>query len=232
MVRRGVTRELPPGFAVDTHFNPRYDPWDQRVCLVPDGDLFKALGDGTASVVTDEIETFTEAGLKLRSGTELEADIVVAATGLDLQVIGGMQLAVDGREVVIPETMAYKGMMLSGVPNFAFTVGYTNASWTLKADLTPSSPAGFCATWTSTATGSACPRAPTRPSSGSPILDFTSGYVQRAIHRFPQQGDREPWRLKQNYAYDVRLLRRGPLEDGVLRFSSPVPAERAAAAAA
>jgi cation diffusion facilitator CzcD-associated flavoprotein CzcO len=231
MVRRGVMRQLPPGFAVDTHFNPRYDPWDQRVCLVPDGDLFRALGKGTASIVTDEVETFTETGLKLRSGTELEADIVVAATGLDLQVIGGLELAVDGRDVVLPETMAYKGMMLSGVPNFAFTVGYTNASWTLKADLTAEYVCRLLRHMDEHGHRQCMPGSPDPAVSPEPILDFTSGYVQRSVHKFPMQGDRQPWRLRQNYAYDLRRLRHGDIEDGVMRFSSPAPVQRPAVAA-
>ncbi|HEX8688790.1 MAG TPA: NAD(P)/FAD-dependent oxidoreductase, partial [Solirubrobacterales bacterium] len=136
MIRRGLERALPPGYDIDTHFTPTYDPWDQRMCLVPDGDLFAAIAAGRAEVVTDRIETFTETGLKLESGAELEADVIVTATGLNLLFLGGMQLSVDGEEVEVPQAMTYKGMMLSGVPNFAFTVGYTNASWTLKADLT------------------------------------------------------------------------------------------------
>ena len=136
LLRKALERQLPPGYDVDTHFKPRYNPWDQRLCLVPDGDLFKAIRSGRASVVTDRIETFTEQGLKLESGAELEADVIVTATGLNLLALGGMELAVDGREIELSETMSYKGMMLSGVPNFAFAIGYTNASWTLKCDLT------------------------------------------------------------------------------------------------
>ena len=135
VVRKANVAQLPPGYAVDTHFNPKYDPWDQRMCLVPDGDLFAAIKDGSASVVTDHIRTFTETGLELASGQHLEADIVVTATGLNLQIFGGAELVVDGEAVKPHETMAYRAMMLSGVPNFAFTIGYTNASWTLKADL-------------------------------------------------------------------------------------------------
>ena len=135
LIRRGVQRHLPEGYDVDTHFKPRYDPWDQRICLVPDGDLFHALRKGKASIVTDRIETFTERGLRLESGAELEADVIVTATGLNVLMLGGMQIAVDGREVELPETVSYKGMMFGGVPNMAYALGYTNASWTLKCDL-------------------------------------------------------------------------------------------------
>ena len=136
LIRKGVERQLPPGYDIDTHFKPAYNPWDQRMCLVPDGDLFAAISDGSADVVTDRIETFTEDGLRLESGAELEADVVVTATGLNLLPLGGIDLAVDGERIEFPETMAYKGMMLSGVPNLAISLGYTNASWTLKCDLT------------------------------------------------------------------------------------------------
>ena len=135
LIRKGVERRLPRGYDVDTHFKPRYNPWDQRVCLVPDGDLFEAIRKGQASIVTDRIETFTEKGLKLASGAELEADVIVTATGLNLLLLGGMEIAVDGREIDLSETVGYKGMMFSGVPNLAYALGYTNASWTLKGDL-------------------------------------------------------------------------------------------------
>src|SRR5271166_266124 len=136
LLRKGLEKQLPPGYDIDTHFKPLYNPWDQRLCLVPDGDLFKAISDGSASIVTDRIDTFTEQGLKLESGVELQADLIVTATGLNLLALGGMEIAVDGREVELSETMSYKGMMLSGVPNMALVIGYTNASWTLKCDLT------------------------------------------------------------------------------------------------
>ena len=135
LIRKGVERRLPAGYDVDTHFQPSYNPWDQRICLVPDDDLFQAIGNGSASVVTDRIETFTETGLKLESGAELEADVIVTATGLNLLMLGGMNIAVDGRELDLSETVTYKGMMFCGVPNMAYALGYTNASWTLKCDL-------------------------------------------------------------------------------------------------
>ncbi|MBI5105881.1 MAG: NAD(P)/FAD-dependent oxidoreductase [Solirubrobacterales bacterium] len=224
VIRAGVARQLPEGYAVDTHFKPRYDPWDQRVCLVPDGDLFTAIRAGRASVVTDELETFTETGVRLRSGQELEADVVVAATGLNMLAFGGVQLAVDGRDVVLPETMAYKAMMLSDVPNFAYAIGYTNASWTLKVDLTCEYVCRVLEHMDRHGFRRCMPvnRDPSvRP---EPFLDFKAGYVLRSVDRFPRQGDRAPWQLPQNYALDVRTLRFGPVDDGVLEFSSPAPA--------
>jgi monooxygenase len=219
MVRRGLERALPPGYDIDTHFEPTYDPWDQRMCLVPDGDLFATISDGRATVVTDRIETFTENGLKLESGAELEADVIVTATGLNLLFLGGMQLAVDGEEVDVPRAMTYKGMMLSGVPNFAFTVGYTNASWTLKADLTSEYVCRLLAHMAARGYDQSVPVAD--PSvTEQPLLDFTSGYVLRSLDRFPKQGSEEPWRLRQNYFFDSRAIRRDPIDDGTMRFSS------------
>ncbi len=227
MIRRGVERALPPGYDIDTHFTPRYNPWDQRMCLVPDGDLFRAISSGDASVVTDRIESFTENGLKLESGAELEADIVVTATGLDLLLLGGTRLAVDGEQVDVPATMAYKGMMLSGVPNFAFTLGYTNASWTLKADLVAEYVCRLLAHMDAHGYGSCVPEAD--PSVAErPLLGLDSGYVLRALDRFPKQGAREPWRLRQNYLLDIRSIRRGPIDDGTMKFSRPAPRERPA----
>jgi monooxygenase len=227
MIRRGLERALPPGYDIDTHFTPTYDPWDQRMCLVPDGDLFEAISSGRAEVVTDRIETFTEAGLTLESGAELEADVVVTATGLNLLFLGGMQLSVDGEEVDVPSSMTYKGMMLSGVPNFAFTVGYTNASWTLKADLTSEYVCRLLAHMYARGHRQCVPQLD--PSVlEQPLLSFTSGYVLRSLDQFPKQGSVEPWRLRQNYVFDVRTIRRGPIDDGTMRFSSPQPEKRAA----
>jgi monooxygenase len=220
MVRRGLERALPADFDIDTHFTPRYDPWDQRLCLVPDGDLFEALSDGSASIVTDRIETFTEEGIQLESGRELEADVIVTATGLNLLFLGGMELVVDGEVVDVSRKMAYRGMMLSGVPNFVFTSGYTNASWTLKADLVSEYACRLLAHMDAHGHRKCVPEV-----DGSveeqPLLDFTAGYVLRSIDRFPKQGSREPWRLRQNYVFDVRTVRRGPIDDGTMRFSSP-----------
>jgi monooxygenase len=218
-IRRGVERALPAGYDIDKHFTPRYNPWDQRMCLVPDGDLFEAISAGDASVVTDRIATFTERGIALESGEELEADVVVTATGLNLLFLGGMRLAVDGEPVDIPRKMTYKGMMLSGVPNMAFTVGYTNASWTLKADLTSEYVCRLLRHMDAHGYRRCVPEVD--PSVGEqPLLDFTSGYVLRSLDQFPKQGSREPWKLRQNYVFDIRTIRRGPVEDGAMRFES------------
>jgi cation diffusion facilitator CzcD-associated flavoprotein CzcO len=219
MVRRGVIKQLPEGYDVDTHFKPDYNPWDQRMCLVPDGDLFDAISDGTADVVTDRIKSFTERGLALESGAELEADVVVTATGLNLLAFGGVEFVVDGEPVALPDTIAYKGMMLEGVPNAAASIGYTNASWTLKCDLTCEyvcrllnhmDEHGYAY----------CTPVNGDPSVGrEPFIDFKSGYVLRAIEDFPKQGSRTPWRLHQNYVRDIVGLRFGSLADEAMEFT-------------
>ncbi|MGI9156673.1 MAG: flavin-containing monooxygenase [Marmoricola sp.] len=220
---RGVIRKanvalLPQGYDVDTHFKPRYGPWDQRLCLVPDGDLFRAIRRGSASVVTDRIDRFTPKGVLLESGAELQADIVVTATGLNLLAFGGARLSIDGEPVVLPETMAYKGMMLSGVPNFVFTVGYTNASWTLKADLVSEYLVRLLAHLDATGTKVFEPQRD--PSVASePFMDFAAGYVLRKVDEFPRQGDRAPWRLRQNYLRDVIGIRHGRVTDDAMTFS-------------
>jgi cation diffusion facilitator CzcD-associated flavoprotein CzcO len=222
MVRRGVEGALPAGYDIDKHFKPRYNPWDQRMCLVPDGDLFKAIRDGSASVVTETIDAFTEKGIRLDSGEELEADVVVTATGLNLLFLGGMELVVDGNAVDVPKTMTYKGMMLSGVPNCAFTVGYTNASWTLKADLTSEYVCRLLAHMDAHGYRKCVPEITDPSVTEAPLLDFTSGYVLRSLDQFPKQGSKEPWKLRQNYIFDLRSIRRGPIDDGAMRFSHSV----------
>jgi monooxygenase len=219
LVRKGLERQLPAGYDIDTHFNPSYDPWDQRLCLVPNGDLFEAISDGSASVVTDHIETFTEKGVELVSGAELEADLIVTATGLNLLALGGIQIAVDGREVTLSETMSYKGMMLSGVPNFAFAVGYTNASWTLKCDLTCEYVCRLLNHMDKLGHKRCVPCNRDPSVRELPFLDFSSGYVQRSIDKFPKQGSKAPWRLHQNYALDIFNLKFGSLEDSAMEFS-------------
>jgi monooxygenase len=219
LVRRAVQRRLPPGYDVDTHFNPRYNPWDQRMCLVPDGDLFEAISDGRASIVTDRIETFTERGLRLTSGEELEADLVVTATGLNLLALGGMEIAVDRRDVALPDTMGYKGMMLSGVPNLAIALGYTNASWTLKCDLTCEYVCRLLNHMDERGYVYCTPQNRDPSVKPEPFIDFNSGYILRSIDQFPKQGSKPPWRLYQNYARDIVALRRGSLEDGAMEFS-------------
>ncbi|HWY25009.1 MAG TPA: NAD(P)/FAD-dependent oxidoreductase [Nevskia sp.] len=229
LIRAGVQRQLPDGYPVDTHFKPRYKPWDQRVCLVPDGDLFRALRKRQASIVTDQIETFTEQGIKLKSGTELDADVIVTATGLELLALGGMQLSVDGAAVDLSKTLSYKGMMLSGVPNFAVALGYTNASWTLKCDLTCEYVCRLLNYMRSHGSTQCMPRNKDRSVAELPFIDFSSGYVQRAIDKFPKQGSKAPWRLYQNYALDLMTLKFGAVEDGAMEFSGSAPAMQAAA---
>ncbi len=218
---RGMTiKQLPAGYEVDTHFRPVYNPWDQRLCLVPDGDLFRAIRNQRASVVTGRIATFTEHGLRLESGEELEADIVVTPTGLQLLALGGIELTVDGRAICLPDTMAYKGMMLSGVPNFAFTIGYTNASWTLKADLVSEYVCRLLAYMDSHGCDVCVPVNEDPRVTEQPLLDFSAGYVLRAIGQFPRAGSRAPWRLGMSYLNDVLTLRHGKIDDGTMRFSA------------
>jgi len=185
---------------------------------VPDGDLFKAIKAGRASVVTDHIETFTETGLKLRSGAELEADLVVTATGLKLKFLGGVEAEIDGRPLELSKTMTYKGMMLSDVPNLAMATGYTNASWTLKCDLTSEYVCKVLDYMDAHRYTICCPRRTDPSVKELPLLDFSSGYVQRSIDRLPRQGSRVPWRLYQNYALDRMTLRHGRIDDGVLQL--------------
>jgi monooxygenase len=224
LIRSGVRRQLPAGYDVDTHFKPKYNPWDQRLCIVPRGDLFAAISKGKASVVTDHIDTFTERGIRLASGQELEADVVVTATGLNLLAFGGMQLAVDGRDVALPETMAYKGMMLSDVPNFAFAIGYTNASWTLKVDLTAEYVCRLINHMDKTRRPIALPRNDDPSVSPEPLLDFQAGYVLRSLDAFPKAGSQAPWKLHMNYARDLVALRYGSVEDVGMHFLPAAPA--------
>jgi cation diffusion facilitator CzcD-associated flavoprotein CzcO len=219
ILRKWVESELPEGFDIDTHFTPTYNPWDQRLCLVPDGDLFKAIRHGSASVVTDRIDTFTEKGIRLESGNELEADIIVTATGLNLLAFGGMDVAVDGEEINLPDTMGYKGMMLSGVPNFAFTIGYTNASWTLKADLVAEFVCRLLRHMDAHGYDAAVPINDDPAITAEPLLDFSAGYVLRSIDQFPKAGSRRPWRLGMSYAHDLVALRHGKVDDGAMRFA-------------
>ncbi|MCX5041954.1 NAD(P)/FAD-dependent oxidoreductase [Aldersonia sp. NBC_00410] len=210
-IRSLQQRWLPPGYDIDTHFKPRYNPWDQRLCLAPDGDIFRAVRNGTVSFETDTIDTFTESGVALSSGKELPADIVITATGLNLQVFGGITVAVDGHDVDLTETMAYRGMMLSGVPNFVFIVGYTNASWTLKADLVCEYTCRLLAHMDSH--GYTWAAAQRDPSVGEePFLDFSANYVLRSVDSFPKQGSRAPWRLRMNYLRDLPMLRHSRVE--------------------
>jgi cation diffusion facilitator CzcD-associated flavoprotein CzcO len=217
MVRTAVG----PSIDVATHFTPRYAPWDQRVCLVPDEDFFAAVRDGRASVVTDRIATFTETGIRLESGTELPADLIVTATGLNVQFAGGATLAVDGRPVETGELMNYRGAMFSDVPNFAVTFGYTNASWTLKADLTAEFVCRILNRMDALGARQCTPRRRDPDLREEPFVDFSSGYIQRAVARMPKQGTKHPWRLYQNYIRDIFTLRYGSIDDPCLEFSSP-----------
>jgi monooxygenase len=219
MLLKGVRKELGPEYDVDKHFTPTYNPWDQRLCLVPDADLFNVINSGKASVVTDRIETFTESGIKLHSGAELQADIIVTATGLALELLGGMQVSVDGRDVDFAKTFNYKGMMFSDVPNLASAFGYTNASWTLKADLTSAYVCRLLNYMDEHGVRQCTPRNRDASLGAEPFLDFTSGYVQRAIDQLPKQGTRTPWKLYQNYALDIMTLKFGKINDGVMEFS-------------
>jgi monooxygenase len=226
LLRRGTIKALPSGYDVDTHFKPRYDPWDQRICLVPDADLFEAIGGGRAEIVTDRIETVTERGIELESGAELEADVIITATGLNLLFLGGMRVAVDGEEIDVPQAFTYKGTMLSEIPNFAFTVGYTNASWTLKADLTAEYVCRLLNHMEAGGQRVAMPRVTDPSMTEEPLLDFTSGYVRRSLAHLPKQGSKEPWKLRQNYPVDLRMLRHGAIDDGILEFSNPAAERR------
>ncbi len=229
LIRRLTEKQLPAGFDVDTHFNPPYDPWDQRLCLVPDGDLFRTLRSGQASMVTDRIATFTETGIQLESGQHLDADVVISATGLNLLAMGGMTLRLDGTPVDVSETVSYKGMMLSGVPNFSMVIGYTNASWTLKADLVNRYVCRLLQHMDARGLAVATPLAPPE-GADLPFLDLAAGYVQRSVAQLPKQGGRTPWKLHQNYIRDVQLMRRGPLEDEGIAFSAvPARTERVVA---
>lgn len=222
-----VRDHLGPDYDVGTHFTPRYNPWDQRLCLVPDADLFDALKGGRASVVTDTIRTFDENGIALNSGARLDADIVVTATGLELQLLSGVEFRVDGELRDLSKSLNYKGCMFSDVPNLAYVFGYTNASWTLKADLTALYVCRLLNTMRKRGLRQATPVNDDPSVAAEPFLDFTSGYVQRAIEHLPKQGSKKPWRVNQNYALDVMALRFGSVDDS-MEFTNPEPVRAAA----
>jgi monooxygenase len=228
-IRWANVKSLPEGFDVDKHFNPPYNPWDQRLCFVPDGDFFAAIRSGKASMATDRIRTFTETGIELESGEHLDADVIITATGLNVQPFGGVTLSIDGQPISLAEKVAYKGVMLDGVPNFAYSIGYTNASWTLKVGL-------LCEYFTRLLNHMAkndlavCyPERPRGAFETRPLLDFGAGYVQRALDELPRQGTTRPWMSSMNYYDDVRALRRSPVVDRYLHFeraseSTSIPA--------
>tara|TARA_R110000868_G_scaffold56162_2_gene174138 strand:+ start:3973 stop:5475 length:1503 start_codon:yes stop_codon:yes gene_type:complete len=205
---------------VAKHFTPTYNPWDQRLCLVPDSDLFDAIKTDRADVVTDHIETFTAEGIKLKSGTELKADLIVTATGLNMELLSGLEVIVDGKPVAMNTTFNYKGMMYSGVPNLASSFGYTNASWTLKCDLTCAYVCRLINHMDKTGTRQATPVLNDPNIESEPWLDFSSGYVQRALDKLPRQGTKAPWKVYQNYALDLVALKFGTVEDGVMQFTN------------
>ncbi|HET8706013.1 MAG TPA: NAD(P)/FAD-dependent oxidoreductase [Pseudomonadales bacterium] len=233
-VLQGMVEKQLGGSADMKHFTPRYNPWEERLCAVPDGDLFKAIRNGKASVVTDHIETFTEKGIRLKSGQELEADIIVTATGLDLKLMGGMQLSVDGKPVVMSETMAYRALMFRDIPNLAMVFGYTNSSWTLKADISSEYVCRLLKRMDRTGMRQVTPRNNDPSITEAPFLDFNAGYVMRAMKKkiFPSQGNKAPWKLKQNYLFDLLNLRFSKLDDGCLEFSNPKRAKKSSATAA
>lgn len=212
-------RRLPDGYDVDKHFSPSYNPWDQRLCLAPNGDLFRTIRKGQADVVTDTIEKFTKTGIKLDSGEELAADIIITATGLNLQLFGGAEIGRNGDTVALHDTMSYKGMMLTGMPNMAFTIGYTNASWTLKADLVSEFACRVLNYMDAHGFDTVVPDHPGDSVEERPLMDFTPGYVLRALDYLPKAGSRTPWRLKQNYLLDLQLIRRGKVDDEALHFT-------------
>lgn len=217
-----VRKELGEDYDVETHFTPRYNPWDQRLCLVPNADLFKAIKSGKLDMVTDHIERFTENGVLLKSGRELEVDIIVTATGLNMEVLGGVQFSINNEQMDLADTWSYKGLMYSGVPNLMFTFGYINASWTLRADLTAEFVCRLIQHMDATGTKVCTPtlREQDKSMKARPFIDdFSAGYMQRMMHRFPKQGDHEPWLNTQDYGRDRKLLRKGTLDDGVLKFS-------------
>jgi cation diffusion facilitator CzcD-associated flavoprotein CzcO len=220
MILEGVRAELGPDYDVARHFTPRYNPWDQRLCLAPNGDFFHAIKEGRAAIVTDEIATFTETGLKLRSGQELAADLVVTATGLNLQILGGAELEIDGQPADAATTISYKGVLYSDIPNLASVFGYTNASWTLKADLICGYVCRLLNYMQKHGYTQCTPRNVDPTMERRPLIDFTSGYFQRAMDKLPRQGTRDPWRIHQNYLRDLFALRFAPLNDGVLEFSA------------
>lgn len=221
MILRMTRAQLGPDYDVEKHFSPQYDPWDQRLCLAPDANLFAAMRSGKASVVTDHIETFTETGILLRSGDALPADIIVTATGLVMKVMSGVQLMVDGVAVDVAKTMTYKGMMYSDIPNLASAMGYTNASWTLKCELTSAYVCRLLNYMERRSYSQCTPRKYDPMVTEEPLLTFTSGYVQRALDILPHQGSRKPWKLYQNYALDLMSLRLGALNDGAMEFARP-----------
>jgi monooxygenase len=223
MVRKGAERQL-AGTSDLANFTPKYDPWDQRLCVVPDGDLFHAVRSGAADIVTDRIKTFTETGIELESGAELEADIVITATGLDVQMLGGTSLEIDGEPLVLNQKVTYKGVLLEDVPNAAMIFGYTNASWTLKADIAAEYICRLLNHMSERGLTQFAVHASDADRGPNSVLgSLNSGYVRRGNDRMPRQGTRGPWKVRNDYLRDAPLLRRAPIDDGVIEFSRARP---------
>ena len=220
-IKKQLRKELGPDFDIDRHFTPPYNPWDQRMCLVPDGDLFVAMREKRASIVTDIVESFTPTGIKLKSGEHLDADIIITATGLNMLAFGGMSLTVDGEVQAINKSVTYKGTMLTGIPNLSFVFGYTNASWTLKADLICEYVCRLLNYMDKHGFKQVTPHLNDSSVENLPLLDLSSGYVLRAMDRFPKQGSKLPWRLYQNYFFDMLMIRFGSIKDEALEFKQP-----------
>ena len=220
-IKKQLRKELGPDFDIDRHFTPPYNPWDQRMCLVPDGDLFVAMREKRASIVTDIVESFTPTGIKLKSGEHLDADIIITATGLNMLAFGGMSLTVDGEVQAINKSVTYKGTMLTGIPNLSFVFGYTNASWTLKADLICEYVCRLLNYMDKHGFKQVTPHLNDSSVEDLPLLDLSSGYVLRAMDRFPKQGSKLPWRLYQNYFFDMLMIRFGSIKDEALEFKQP-----------
>jgi monooxygenase len=220
LLRGLIARQLPAGYDVDRHFNPRYEPWDQRMCLVPDGDLFEAISDGRVSVITDQIESFTETGLALASGSEIDADMIVTATGLKMVPFGGISLTVDGDDVALPSALVYRGMLITDVPNMAFAFGYVNQSWTLGADLACQQVCRLLTHMDRHGYTHCTPRRPEHVTASLPFAELNSGYILRSMDQFPRQASGAPWRRHQNYMLDWRQSRRIPVDDTALEYST------------
>jgi cation diffusion facilitator CzcD-associated flavoprotein CzcO len=218
LLRQGAAKSLPHSYEIDKHFSPRYQPWDQRLCVAPDSDLFRSISDGRASVVTDQIDTFTEHGVRLQSGQQVEADIIVSATGLHMLALGAVHLTVDGTPVDPGHTFVYKGTMLSNVPNFAFCTGYTNASWTLRADLASTFVCRLLNHMDRHGYRTCKPLCDPASLQARPLLDLTSGYVARAAANLPKQAVQKPWLVRQNYILDLLTMKLSRVEDGILNF--------------
>lgn len=217
-IRHEASKFLPDDFDYDTHFNPPYGPWDQRLCVVPDGDLFRALGDGSASMMTGHVDHFTADGLVMKSGEAVAADIIVLATGLNLKLFGGIEVRIDGELANPAERLVFKGTMLDGIPNFAFAVGYTNSSWTLKVSLTYDYLCRLMTEMDQRGARVVMPKRPKHPIEERPLMDFGAGYVQRSLDRLPKQGDRRPWIMSTSYLTDRKMTRKDPVADPALAF--------------